>query len=389
MSQTPDLPRDLRALRLGPDDIRALAELAGRAPSLHNTQPWKIQAHDTCVELYADRNRMLRQVDPSGREMLISCGAALYGLRLGLRKLGYLPETEVLPDPAQPDLVARIRASGSAPVTWQESELLAALPHRHTHRGPFAPGDVSARLMAGLRQDAVAERADLIVVERRGKIRELACLVLVAASEQAADPAVVAELQDWVRQAGTFARDGIPAQARVDEPADGLPADDDWRGPVARGVVASPRLPERDFGLPGTAAPGGHPPVVTAVLTTAADAPDDWIRAGQGLHRLLLHAATRWVFASLQSQPLESSALRAEVRSCLSLAGQPQLLLQFGRATTAQATARRLAADIVTHDCPGGVANSLARCGAGDRLADLSPVDSSAQSSVVTALTSV
>ncbi len=350
MSQTPEQPRDLRALRLGPDGVKALAALAGRAPSLHNTQPWKIQVHDTYVELYADRTRMLRHVDPSGREMLISCGAALYGLRLGLRKLGCLPDTELFPDPVQPDLVARIRVVGSAPVTGQESELMAALPHRHTHRGPFAPGDVSARLMAALRQDAVAERADLIVVERRGKIRELACLVLAAASEQAADPAVVAELEGWVRQAGTFARDGIPAQARVGEPADAMPADDDRRGPVACGVVASPRLPKRDFGLPGTEAPGGHPPVVTAVLTTAADAPADWVRAGQGLHRLLLHAASRWVFASLQSQPLESAALRAEVRSCLGLAGQPQLLLQFGRANTAQATARRPAADIVTHD---------------------------------------
>ncbi len=335
---------------LAPDDIKALAALAGRAPSLHNTQPWKIQARDSCVELYADRARMLTQVDPSGREMLISCGAALYGLRLGMRKLGYLPDTELLPEPARPDLVARVRAVGSAPVTRQESELMAALPHRHTHRGPFAPGDVSARLMAALRQDAVAERADLIVVDRPGKIRELAGLVLAAASEQAADPAAVAELQDWVRQAGTFARDGIPAQARVGDPAHGLPADDDERGPVVRGVLASPRLPQRDFGLPGTQAPGGHPPVVTAVLTTAADTPADWVRAGQGLHRLLLHAATRWVFAGLQSQPLESPALRAEVRSCLGLAGQPQLLLQFGRANTAQATARRPAADIVTHD---------------------------------------
>jgi hypothetical protein len=61
------------------------------------------------------------------------------------------------------------------------------------------------------------------------------------------------------------------------------------------------------------------------------------------------------VFASLQSQPLESPALRAEVRSCLGLAGHPQLLLQLGRANTAAATARRPAAEIVTQEDVGAV----------------------------------
>lgn len=37
----------------------------------------------------------------------------------------------------------------------------------------------------------------------------------------------------------------------------------------------------------------------------------DWLRAGQALHRLLVHAASKWVFASLYSQPLEAAAIRA------------------------------------------------------------------------------
>ena len=85
----------------------------------------------------------------------------------------------------------------------------------------------------------------------------------------------------------------------------------------------------------------GEPPAVTAVLATAADTADDWLPAGQALNRLLLRAATRWVFASLQSQPLESPRHREQVRDLLGLPGQPQMLLQFGRANTAAATPRR------------------------------------------------
>src|SRR5919204_271734 len=76
-----------------------LISLAARAPSVHNTQPWRFEVSERAIELYADASRQLLE-DPAGREMLISCGAALYGLRLGIRSLGYRTEVELFPGPA-------------------------------------------------------------------------------------------------------------------------------------------------------------------------------------------------------------------------------------------------------------------------------------------------
>jgi len=84
-----------------------------------------------------------------------------------------------------------------------------------------------------------------------------------------------------------------------------------------------------------------------AVLVTGGDELADWLAAGQALHRVLLRAATRWVFASLQSQPLESPWHRSAVRQLLGLRGQPQMLLQFGRSNTALATPRRRYEDVL------------------------------------------
>jgi nitroreductase len=336
-----------RAVSLTPDDMISLVGMASRAPSVHNTQPWRFRARDNAIELYADSHRMLRHVDPAGREMILSCGAAIFGLRLGMRKLGYLPQTDLLPDPGRPRLIARVRPSGRAPATRLESEMIAALPHRHTHRGPFGPGDVSSRLLADLSLDATAERAELVIVDDHGTVRQLAGLVLAAASEQAADPAIMAEERSWARLPGAAARDGIPAQAWMGTQRAGLA---DETRPALRAAFATPRLPQRDFGLRESQPPGAHPPVVTAVLATPGDSPVDWIHAGQALHRVLLHAATRWVFASLQSQPLESDVLRAEVRACVDMDGYPQLLLQLGRANTAPATPRRPATDTIADE---------------------------------------
>ena len=64
-----------------------LVASVARAPSLHNSQPWRFRLRDNAIELHSDPERMIPEVDPARREMLISCGAALYGLCLGLRRL--------------------------------------------------------------------------------------------------------------------------------------------------------------------------------------------------------------------------------------------------------------------------------------------------------------
>jgi hypothetical protein len=86
---------------------------------------------------------------------------------------------------------------------------------------------------------------------------------------------------------------------------------------------------------------------VTAVLFTSGDAREDWLRAGQALYRLLLDAASQWVFACLNSQPLEDAATRALIRDRLVLPGAPQMLLAFGVSRTAHPTPRRPAADLI------------------------------------------
>jgi Nitroreductase family len=315
-----------RTAMLAPSDVAAVIAMAARAPSLHNTQPWLFRTHGNAIELMADSRRQLRRLDPAGRELMISCGAALFGLRLGLRKLGYLPAVELVPDLAQPELLARVRPDGRAAMTAEEAELVAAVPHRHTHRGPFTPGELPARLLTALQLDAAAEGSELIALDKPTQVVALGRLVELAAAEQRADAELAAELRRWVRPAGSSARDGVPAAARTF---------------AAAGATFGVRIPRRDFGAPGTEPADSAPSAVTAVLTTPGDTAADWLRAGMALQRLLLHAATRWVFASLQSQPLESQAHRREVRTLLGLAGQPQMLLELGRANTALATPRR------------------------------------------------
>ncbi len=313
------------------EQLGYLIEVAGRAPSLHNTQPWRFAVAGDAVELRADPSRQLL-VDPDGREMIISCGAALYGLRLAIRSLGYLPEVELLPGPAGRNALARVRRGAAVPMTAGERMMLAAVPHRHTHRGPFEAGPLPAGLFTRLREDARAENATLAEIAQGPACRHLMALVAASGRRQDRDPRSWAETWRWSRDVTSPDRDGVPASAFPAAPSRELT-----------------RLPQRDFDLGrglGLLPGDGPAPAVTAVLFTAGDSTEDWLHAGQALQRLLLRAAGQWVFASLNTQPLEDAATRTLIRDLLVLPGAPQVLLALGVSRTARATARRPAADL-------------------------------------------
>ncbi len=310
--------------RLLASHAQYLIATAARAPSVHNTQPWQFRIGPAAVELWSDPRRKLR-TDPLGREMLISCGAALFGLRLAVRSLGYQPVVRLLPDPGRLRLLASVGIGAQVPMNPLEQRMLAAVPHRHTHRGPFLPGPLPPGLLAGLQHDALTEGSTLALVGV-GPAFERVAWIVAAARRGDLDPRARAEIRRWTARAAGGAREGIPATA------------------LARQPPMSARLRQRDFDLgrglarlPG----GGAPPAATAIVLTAGDRRADWLRAGQALQRLLLHAASMWVFASLHTQPLEDAVTRALIRDKLALLGNPQMLLQFGRADAAASTARR------------------------------------------------
>jgi len=321
-----------------PDSVPFMLETATRAPSILNTQPWLFRVTPYAIDLYPDSSRRLRS-DLSGREMLISCGAALFGLRLAIKALGHVPEVSLLPSPEQPSLLARVKFGNTAALTESERRLMDALPHRHTRRGAYAPGPLPKGLLIGLQHDAVAEHASLVLTDQPGDYSRLSAIVARSARTLTADNRAISDIRRWVRLPGSTAKDGVPAGA-IAGPSRGQPS----------------RLAQRDLNLGrgiGALDPGGAPPAATAILLTAADTKADWLRAGQALHRLLLRAASKWVFASLYSQPLESAPTRTMIRSVLRLPGAPQLLLQFGTARTALPTARRAAADVLLLPRPG------------------------------------
>jgi hypothetical protein len=307
------------------------------APSVHNTQPWWFSSHGNRISLHADDSRRLRVADPDGREMMISCGAALFTARLALRALGYIPEVRLLPDPARPLLVAELSWRRRAEPTEWEQRMLGQVAHRRTHRGGFDPLPLPTALLGTLREGAARDGAALRVVADDGRRAVLAEVVETAEQVQRLDGAYVSELAGWARPPGSRRRDGVPHTAYPARPGRTIP-----------------HYPGRDFahghgwGAGGfTAAPPPWSAGVVCLLTTPGDHPAEWIRAGQALQRILLTNATCGVAAALHSQPLELPWLRDFIRSYLSDGTYPQLVLRLGLVTQTALSVRRPASDVL------------------------------------------
>jgi hypothetical protein len=307
------------------------------APSVHNTQPWRFTAGGQRISLYADAERLLRVADPDGREMMISCGAALFTARLALRSLSYVPATDVLPDPGQPLLVARVGWGQRAACTEFEQRLFGQVRLRRTHRGGFDLVPLPRNLLATLRAGAARDGAMLRIVADDRRRAALAAAVQEAERAQRLEGERLQELARWTPGPGSARTDGVPPTSY---PARAEHTDPDFAGrdfAHGRGWGLPPLSTARRFRSAG----------VAALLTTAHDRPADWVNAGQALQRILLTASTCGIAAALHTQPLELGWLREAVRTKISDGGYPQLILRFGAVTQAVASVRRPPEDVL------------------------------------------
>jgi nitroreductase len=317
---------------------------ATAAPSVHNTQPWLFRVRHGAVEVLVDHRRQLRRLDPTGREMYVSVGAAVLNLVLALQARGWAAEAELVPNDstlddrvaAFADLAARVVVVRPTPVAPTVRALAEAIPRRHTNRRPFLDRPVPTSVMAELAAAAAAEDARLLVADAPLRQAVLS-LSRTAERRQREDPEYLAELRQWTTSGGPGRRDGVPREAL---------------GP--RDMDAA--LPLRDFGIAhGTASTvvEFEPDPTIALLVTSGDRPADWLAAGMALQRVLLTATVQGLAATPLSQLTEVPALRGLLTDTATRE-MAQTLLRVGYARhPATPTPRRDLGDVLI-DTEGG-----------------------------------
>ncbi|GAA4692654.1 NAD(P)H nitroreductase [Pseudonocardia yuanmonensis] len=290
---------------------RAL-RLALRAPSVHNTQPWRWRLRPREVELHADPVRHLPGTDPDRRDLVISCGAALHHLLVAVAGFGGAVEVDRVPDPEHPYHLATVRLVDGEP-DRAAAALFGQITRRYTDRRPYSPEPVPAAQVAALVDRAHAVGVVAVPVTERAALTAMTEVLTEAAREQRHEPGYLAELLMWTRRYAD-AGDGIPPAAV----------------PVRTGQWDEPHLQRFPSGL---LSPGRQPAPAGGLLLVLATAEDDTagrLAAGEATSAVLLTATRAGLATDPLSQAVEVPSARKGLRAALHLPEHPQLVIRLG-----------------------------------------------------------
>ena len=293
--------------------LRRAAVSATLAHSVHNTQPWRLRLDDDRLGIYADRSRRLHVLDPSARQLTMSCGSALMNARVSLASDGVAVRVARMPDPTDPDLLAVLTLDHPGvdpePDTAELGALDTALELRQTNRHGSADDQVPATLLDNLEMATAAEGASLHVVRDPDRRVAVATLSQHAEDIENLNPAYRAELRAWT-------------------------SDNPRRREGMRHATATRSSREQCF----------------ALVCSSGDSRADWLRAGEALERVLLLVTWHGFTASALTQVTEVPSVRAQLRRQLGLVTYPQVLLRIGSAEPTPGSRRRRLVDMLVED---------------------------------------
>ncbi len=293
-------------LRQATAALRRAAVRATLAPSVHNTQPWRFQLRTRTISPSAPIvTRQLRVLDPTGRQLMISCGCALFNARVVARRRRVRRR--------------RRAAAGPDPTSRTARAAIGSAVHRTATAGPIAALDNVIELRQTNRRHSP-----------RTTSRPRSIDTLERAAEAEAQPAV----RGAQRGSSAGGRAAEPAGRRDPEPQSGLsrraPGLDHQRsGPPGRRADLGRPARRRQRARRGPdprlrhAAASGWLPAETQLVAQPVPAPARhqrrhpaaWLRAGEALERMLLEVTRHGFAASPLTQVIEVPATRAALRS--------------------------------------------------------------------------
>jgi nitroreductase len=306
---------------------------AARAPSLHNSQPWRWGVADNALDLYIDSDRLLPSTDAFGRQMVISCGAALNHAEVAFNALGWPTNVTRLPSAVVRSHLATLAFTEQRRPTNADIRLAYAIETRRTDRLPFAEPANWATTEPVLQFLAEKYGVDFEVLGPECA-PDLARASTITTSLRRYDTKYQNELHWW--SPDSEQAEGVPQQARVSEA-------ELARVPAGRAFPTTPHDPRR--------ADIATDRATVVVLATESDDEANWLRTGEALSAILLEATLQGLATCSLTHVTELPQGRAIVRELLTSKGFPQALVRIGTVAFPESheqTPRRSIAETVT-----------------------------------------
>ena len=298
------------------ESIIKIVKYAAKAPSGHNTQPWRFKTGNGTITVLPDLSRALPVVDADNHALYISLGCALENLLITANKFKFRPRVEFTGDESNPQIVVKLSA---APVT-DKSGLFDYIVKRQVTRSKFRPEKVPGNLLSELFNETEGVHVKLFLSEE--ETDSLAPYIIEGNSLQFGNKAFVNELVSWLRfsEKEVITRgDGIWSASM------GLPDTGRFLGKIIIKYFVSAGTEEKRLRKLISASAG------FALFMVEKNDPYHWIKLGQSFQRFGLIATKNSISHSHLNMPCEELQVRDKLIHDFHLRDlTPLLLIRFG-----------------------------------------------------------
>ena len=299
-------------------DFLKVAGYASKAPSGHNTQPWRFGSTDDGIVILPNFDVRLPVVDGDDRELFISLGCALENLVIAARHFGY--STDVT-ECGTERISVRLMQDGSV----GDDPLFGQIERRQMNRGIYN-GDRLADKVLGVFESLCREDCVKMYFTPVGSVLAdtLTEYIVKGNSVQMSDKAFKAELLSWMRfTAGQVKKTNDGLSYKV------------FGNPIVRCFLKPDKQNKSDREKIRSSS---H----LVLFTTRDNTFGEWIGLGRTLQRFLLAATGEGVSCAFLNQPCEVRSLAVEMQDLLPIDKEyPTLILRLGYAAVMPYSPRR------------------------------------------------
>lgn len=320
------------------NEFNFFVECATKAPSGHNTQPWKFEKIQDGIIIHPDFTRALPIVDSDNHALYISLGCALENLVIAASKIGY---KSIVDYPNNPNASINIKLNSSDEINPSEEELFDFIKSRQVNRSKYSDKVVNntelERLMNCFNYDGIS----LVFLNGKEKFEKVIPLIIEANNIQFQNKQFVTELTDWFRYSkaeAEKARDGLWTATM------GLPSM--WRfigNFVMKNIVSAKSEAKRiNEILQHTAG--------IAIFFSEKNDATSWINVGRAFQRFGLTATKLSLCHAHLNMPCEEIYVRQKLANLLELGDKhPLLLIKYGYAEKMPYSFRRNIEDVTVN----------------------------------------
>lgn len=159
------------------EKISKIVAIAVHAPSGENSQPWRFAISGQTLSVYNTPDADTSYYNVEQRGSHVAHGALIENLHICASRHGLIPSLSLFPDTAKPDLVATIEFTLATPRYAATDHLYESVPLRSTNRKMYIETPLSSLLREKLDALNTDEEPNLVVLEDRKKVSEIASLV--------------------------------------------------------------------------------------------------------------------------------------------------------------------------------------------------------------------